>query len=83
MGITYPKSTPIVLARQQIISCVNQYLDPEFAQVAQGLGCGGGNSDDAFAFMAKYSFQTVRVYIELSMCVLSIPSICCYVGTDY
>ena len=57
LAITYPKSTPVVLARQQIISCVNNALDPVFGQ---GLGCGGGNSDDAFAFMAKYTFQTVR-----------------------
>ena len=60
MGISYPMSTPMVLARQQIISCVNQHLDPEFGQ---GLGCGGGNSDDAFAFMAKYKFVTVRLFI--------------------
>ena len=56
MAISYPYSIPMALSRQQVISCVNEDLDPAFAQ---GLGCGGGNSDDGFAFMSKYTFVSV------------------------
>ena len=56
MAISYPYSTPMVISRQQVISCVNKELDPDFSQ---GLGCGGGNSDDVFAFMSKYTLVSV------------------------
>ena len=73
LAITYPKTTPVVFARQQIISCVNNAVDPAFAQ---GLGCGGGNSDDAFAFMAKYTFLTVS-----TMCPKAF-SVCTFILTQ-